>query len=203
MLQVCRSRPHESRVTCLPSQDAPPRGSVLLTKSCKLFYFTCNATLSLGYWQPPEHGIWSIARRTWTFLVRASLGFSWTRARNRLYFGLCSVLVEGATTHSRCPFKLYKLRASWCAEAGPASFARAQKGGRTAPRLIRRRRPASYVGLCSKRVTWARNGATAQAPHKTCPAPRALGPRRASAHSRDRGSAARLVTAQDPPPVSG
>lgn len=200
MPQVCRSRLHEPGVTLLPSQDAPPHGRVLLTKSCKLFYFTRNATLSFGYWRPPEHGLWSTAWRTLDFSCQS---LTWLQQAARTQSALCPVLVEEARTHSRCPFKFYKLRTAWCAETGPASFARALQGGRTAPRLIRRRRPASYVGLCSKRVTWARDAATAQAPQKTCPVPRALGPRRASVHSRDPGSAARRVTAQDPPPVSG
>lgn len=46
--QVCSSCSYEFRVTRLPGQNAPPHGRVLLIKSCKLFYFTCGATLSLG-----------------------------------------------------------------------------------------------------------------------------------------------------------
>lgn len=160
--------------------------------------FTLHA-LSLGYWQPPEHEVWS-EEHFGLFLREPHLA---SGGHTHSVGTLCPVLVEETTTQGRCPFKFYKLRTAWCAQTGPASFARALKRGRTAPRLIRRRRPASYVGLCSGRVTWARDAATAQAPHKTCPAPRALGPRRASAHSRDLGSAERRVTPLVPPPISG
>lgn len=58
-----------------PPPPAHP-GAVFFRLNRAHFYFTRNAMLSLGYWQPLEHGISSIARRTLDFSCKS---FAWTK----------------------------------------------------------------------------------------------------------------------------